>query len=184
MRSGLLFALLLATLPLAQRARAADIIGDLLEAGAAKGPEAAPEAAPQAAPEAPPAAAPDPPPLEGRRRPGQVETLPPAELPTRNPNAGSAPPPDAFPPDQLPLPDRWRVIEAVGVHSRWLDPYNQNTIKGDRPIKGTSDWFFTFAGISDTVIEPRSFPIPVSIQTTSRPGSNDVFGRANSFAGS
>jgi len=174
MRGGMLFALLLATLPLAQRAQAADIIGDLLQAGGGAPSEAAP-ATPDVA---------EPPPLEGRRRPGQVEPLPPAEIPQRNPNAVSAPPPDAFPTDQLPLPDRWRVIEAVGVHSRWIDPYNQNTIKGDRPIKGTRDWFFTLTGVSDTVIEPRSFPIPVSIQTTSRPGSNDVFGRANSFVGS
>jgi hypothetical protein len=170
MRGSLLVALLLTVLPLAERARAADAIADLIQASES-------QAAP---PTAPPA---DSPPSEGRRRPGQIEQLPPAEPIQTNRNAVSAPPPDAFPIDQVPIPDRWRLIEAVGVHSRWLDPYNQNTIKGDRPIKGTKDWFFTFAGISDTVIEPRSFPIPVSIQTTSRPGSNDVFGRANSFAG-
>jgi len=160
MRGGLLFALLLATTPLAQRAQAADAIGDLLQGAA--GPD-------------------DPPPLEGRKRPGQVEPLPPAEPIPTNPNAVSAPPPEAFPTDQLPVPDRWRLIEAVGVHSRWFDPYNQNTFKGDRPIRGTKDWFFSFAGVSDSVLEPRSFPIPVSIQTTSRPGSNDTFGRTDSL---
>jgi len=168
MRGGLLFALLLATLPLAQRARAADVIGDLLDAATAAEP-------------APP---PHPPPTEHRRRPGRVEPPPPEEPRTLNPNALNAPPPDAFPTDQVPIPDRWRLIEAVGVHSRWFDPYNQNTLKGDRPIKGTRDWFFTLSGISDSVVEPRSFPIPVSIQTTTRPGSNDVFGRADSFAAS
>src|SRR6185312_2550187 len=168
MRGGLLFALLLATLPLAQRARAADVIGDLLDAATAAEP-------------APP---PHPPPTEDRRRPGRVEPPPPEEPRTLNPNALNAPPPDAFPTDQVPIPDRWRLIEAVGVHSRWFDPYNQNTLKGDRPIKGTRDWFFTLSGISDSVVAPRSFPIPVSIQTTTRPGSNDVFGRADSFAAS
>ena len=172
MRGSLLVALLLTTAPLAERAMAADAIGDLLQASES-----------QAAQPADPTPA-DSPPTEGRRRPGQIEQLPPAEPIQTNRDAVSAPPPDAFPIDQVPIPDRWRLIEAVGVHSRWLDPYNQNTIKGDRPIKGTKDWFFTFSGISDTVVEPRSFPIPVSIQTTSRPGSNDVFGRANSFAGS
>jgi hypothetical protein len=166
MRGGLLFALLIAAIPLAQRARAADLIGDLLAAAAA-------------APDEPP-----PSPPEERRRPGPVETLPPAEAPQHNPNAVSAPPPEAFPTDQLPVPDRWRLIEAVGVHSRWFDPYNQNTLKGDRPIKGTRDWFFTLEGVSDTVIEPRSFPLPVGSQTTTRPGSNDNFGRATSFVGS
>ena len=113
-----------------------------------------------------------------------MEELPPIEAVRPNPNALNAPPPDAFPADHLPIPDRWRLIEAVGVHSRWFDPYNQNTIKGDRPIKGTRDWFFTLTGISDTVIEPRSFPLPVGSQTTTRPGSNDNFGRARSFVGS
>ena len=163
MRGGLLLALLLATTPLAQRARAADVIGDLIEASTA---------------------AADPPPLEGRKRPGRVEELPPREVLRPNPNAVNAPPPEAFPTDQVPIPDRWRLIEAVGVHSRWFDPYNQNTIKGDRPIKGTRDWFFTLTGVSDTVIEPRSFPLPVGAQTTTRPGSNDNFGRTASFVGS
>jgi hypothetical protein len=163
MRSGLLLALLLATIPLAQRAMAADVIGDIIEASTAPS---------------------DPPPLEGRRRPGRVETLPPAETQTPNPNAVSAPPPEAFPTDQFPVPDRWRLIEAIGVHARWFDPYDQNTLKGDRPIKGTQDWFFTLTGISDTVIEPRSFPLSVGAQTTTRPGSNDSFGRSTSFFGS
>jgi hypothetical protein len=173
MRGGWLFALLLGTIPLAQRATAADLIGDLIEAGGA-----APISEPSSL------AAADPPPLEGRKRPGRVEELPPPEAIRPNPNALNAPPPEAFPTDQLPIPDRWRVIEAVGVHSRWLDPYNQNTIKGDRPIKGTRDWFFTLTGVSDTVIEPRSFPLPVGSQTTTRPGSNDNFGRTRSFVGS
>jgi hypothetical protein len=168
MRSGLLFALLLSTLPLAQRAMAADVIGDLLESAGAS-------------PSEPPA---DPPPLEGRRRPGRPQDLPPREAVQVNPKGLDVPPPDAFPTDQIPIPDRWRLIEAVGVHSRWFDPYNQNTIKGDRPINGTRDWFFTLTGVSDTVIEPRSFPLPVGAQTTTRPGSNDNFGRTESFVGS
>jgi hypothetical protein len=161
MRGSLLLALLLATAPMAGRARAADVIGDLIEAAAAS--------ADQPEPEAP------------RRRPGQEPQAPPQPVPG-NPNAVAAPPPEAFPTDQIPIPDRWRLIEAVGVHSRWFDPYNQNTLKGDRPIKGTEDWFFTLTGVSDTVVEPRSFPIPVSVQTTSRPGSLDTFGRTNSPA--
>jgi hypothetical protein len=172
MRGGLLLALLLTMTPLAERARAADMIGDLLMAATA------------APLEAPPDASLDAPPVEGRRRPGQPAELPPAEPLQQNKGAVSAPPPDAFPADQVPIPDRWRLIEAVGVHSRWFDPYNQNTLKGDRPIFGTQDWFFTLTGISDTVLEPRSFPLPVGSQTTTRPGSNDNFGRANSFEGS
>jgi hypothetical protein len=120
------------------------------------------------------------PPADGRRRPGREETFP-APVQQSNPGAVRAPPPEAFPRDEVPIPDRWRLIEAVGVHSRWFDPYHQNTLKGDRPIKGTRDWFFTLTGVFDSVIEPRSFPIPVSVQTTQRPGSLDTFGRTSSL---
>jgi hypothetical protein len=194
MRGGLLLALLLATTPLTERARAADLIGDLLLGVSAAPSETSADApldigdlllgASAAPSEAPADTSLDPPQPEARRRPGRAEDLPPAELPQQNKGAINAPPPDAFPTDQVPIPDRWRLIEAVGVHSRWFDPYNQNTLKGDRPIWNTQDWFFTLTGISDTVIEPRSFPLPVGSQTTARAGSNDTFGRANSFAGS
>ena len=115
-----------------------------------------------------------------RRIPGRE----PKPLPTRErpfDPASIAPPSAAnFPTDEIPLPDRWRLIENFGVKERWWDPYNQNTLKGDRPLKGTKDWFFVATGISDTVIEPRSFPIPVGVQTTQDP-SNDLFGDPDSF---
>jgi hypothetical protein len=47
------------------------------------------------------------------------------------------------------------------------------------PIKG-DDWFFVANLVSDTVIEPRTFPIPVGVQTTERPGALDVFGKSGS----
>ncbi|HEX6866957.1 MAG TPA: hypothetical protein VF122_06975, partial [Caulobacteraceae bacterium] len=119
--------------------------------------------------------------LQGRERPGQRPDLP---LPViqENPGAVSAPPPEAFPADHIPIPDRWRLVETLGVnHERRWDPYNQNTLKGDRPLPGTDDLFLSLTAISDTVVEPRSFPIPVGVQTTEEPGSLDVFGRADSF---
>lgn len=128
--------------------------------------------------------------VQGRRRPGYVEPLPPP-LTQENPGAVRAPPPEAFPTDQIPVPDRWRLIQSLGlVTEHWWDPYNQNTLKGDRPIdrakvpwlpiKG-DDWFFTLNGVSDTVFEPRSVPIPVGVQTTHRPHTIDVFGRDTSY---
>ncbi|HWM61164.1 MAG TPA: hypothetical protein VNN98_03390 [Rhizomicrobium sp.] len=101
-------------------------------------------------------------------------------VPQNNQGAVSAPPPEAFPTDWVPVPDRWRIVDALGVGGQWWDPYNQNVIKGDRPILGTNDWFLDLTGISDSVAEQRSFPTPVSIQTTQRPGSLDVFGQADS----
>ena len=118
-----------------------------------------------------------------RRRPGEVAPLPPPVV-QQNPNAVEAPPPEAFPADHIPVPDRWRLAEALGVKDRWFDPYHQNHLKGDRPIKGSEDWFIALSAISDSVVEPRSFPTPVGNQTTARPGSLDVFGRSGSLAAS
>ena len=138
--------------------------------------------------------------IPGRQRPGVPQHDLPDAVNQVNPGAIRSPAPDAFPVDHIPIPDRWRLSETLGlVHTRWWDPYNQNTLKGDRPIcepadesearrrslgcrlhrllglRG-SDWFVVANAISDTVIEPRTFPIPVGVQTTQRPGSLDVFG--------
>jgi len=129
--------------------------------------------------------------IDGRDRPGFRSELP-EEIRQENEGAVRAPPPQAFSPDQVPIPDRWRLIDAVTdiegnpvIRHNILDPYNQNTYKGDRPInpdkvpwlpiKG-DDWFFVLNAISDTVYEPRTFPIPVGIQTTEDPDRLDVFG--------
>ena len=123
--------------------------------------------------------------IEGRERPGYTAPLP-ERIEQKNEGAVRAPPPSAFPTDQLPIPDRWRLIESLGlVKENLFDPYNQNTYKGDRPInpdkvpwlpiKG-DDWFFVANLISDSVYEPRTFPIPVGVQTTEDPDRNDVFG--------
>jgi hypothetical protein len=129
--------------------------------------------------------------IEGRRRPGAERELP-ERVTQENPGAVRPPPPEAFPVDQVPIPDRWRLIESLGVvKQRWFDPYHQNFYKGDRPInpekkpswlpiKG-DDWFFVLNGISDTVVEPRSFPTPVNRQLNDHPGSTDVFGRDESL---
>ncbi|WP_243444878.1 hypothetical protein [Sphingosinicella humi] len=163
----------------------------------------------QVSTEAPPAGtSADDPLLDGRRRPGVPQRELPPEVTQTNEGALRSPPPEAFPTDQIPVPDRWRLIETLGiVKERWWDPYHQNTLKGDRPLcipteaeqarrreaglpkcrtpkflglQG-DDWFFVVNAISDTVVEPRTFPIPVGVQTTDRPGSIDVFGKNDSL---
>lgn len=124
--------------------------------------------------------------LDGRNRPGYTAPLP-ERIEQKNEGAVRAPPPEAFPTSQIPIPDRWRLIQSLGlVKENLLDPYHQNTLKGDRPIDRAKvpwlpirgdDWFFVANLVSDTVYEPRTFPIPVGVQTTARPGSNDVFGK-------
>ncbi|MFL6859045.1 MAG: hypothetical protein ACJ8EB_14230 [Allosphingosinicella sp.] len=145
-----------------------------------------PLAAAAAQPSEPPVTTPETAPLPGRRRPGvpQRELEPPVSQ--ENPGALRAPPPEAFPTDQIPVPDRWRLVESLGlVRERWFDPYRQNRFKGDRPVhlpwlKG-DDWFLNLSAVSDTVVEPRTFPVPVGVQTTRRPDSLDVFGRDGSL---
>jgi hypothetical protein len=142
-------------------------------------------------------------PVEGRRRPDDHSVLP-EPVRQENPGAIRSPPPEAFPSDHVPIPDRWRLIQTLGiVRERWWDPYHQNTLKGDRPIcypENRSeehqrtlgcrfaralgleghDWFLSLTGISDTVIEPRSFPTPALFILN--PGENDLLGRGNSIA--
>ena len=168
--------------------------------------QAAPEASPPADPEDLSVPDPETGKIEGRRRPGYSADLPDA-VRQDNPGAVRAPPPQAFPTDQIPVPDRWRIMTSLcpakgGDQSIFavfgamrevchspLDPYHQNTLKGDLPLreghkpgflKG-DDWFLSLNLTSDSVIEPRSFPIPVGVQTTERPNSIDVFGRNNSL---
>ncbi|WP_116367713.1 hypothetical protein [Parahaliea mediterranea] len=77
----------------------------------------------------------------------------------------------------VPIPDRWRIVDSLdpeGYPNRWWDPYNQNTIKGDKPVHG--DWFFNVTAISDTVVEFREVPTPVGVQSTDGAGSLDVLG--------
>ncbi len=124
--------------------------------------------------------------INGRTRPGYTAPLP-ERIEQRNEGAIRAPPPEAFPTEQVPIPDRWRLIESLGlVKENLFDPYNQNTYKGDRPINRAKvpwlpikedDWFFVANLISDSVYEPRTFPIPVGVQTTEDPDRNDVFGK-------
>jgi hypothetical protein len=111
-----------------------------------------------------------------RRRPGH----PPEPLPMfveQNPDALNPAPVDqagTF----VPVPDRWRIMESLGVNTPWYDPYNQNVLKGDKPMFG-EDWFFAITGISDTLIEPRGIPTPVGPQSGPGPGSNDVLGQTD-----
>lgn len=119
------------------------------------------------------------------RRPGVAEQAAPAEpepaeapLPPPSPVIDESPTiwtPGHLQPGFLPVPDRWRLVEDLGVHERWWDPYNQNTLKGDRPIFG-QDWFLNLSAIGDIVFEARRLPTPVGSQATSSPGSLDVFG--------
>jgi hypothetical protein len=107
-----------------------------------------------------------------RRRPGHPAERPP-EYTEQNPDAINPAPVDLVG-EFIPLPDRWRIMEALGFKYPWYDPYNQNIWKGDKPIHG-EDWFLSLIGIADTIVEPRSTPFPTGITSSDGPGQNDIF---------
>lgn len=84
----------------------------------------------------------------------------------------------------ISIPDRWRIVENVGVRERWWDPYNQNTLKGDRPVRALvpwlgPGWFANLGLVSDTLTEGRRLPVPVGGQATGGSGNLDVFGKGD-----
>jgi hypothetical protein len=88
--------------------------------------------------------------------------------------------------DDLPeftaIPDRWRIVSALGYPERWWDPYNgNNVLKGDRPAFG-EHWFVALSLISDSTFESRSIPTPVAGPTSPTPGSLDALGRPEQTA--
>jgi len=111
-----------------------------------------------------------------RRRPGvpvDEYTLPPCNEETEQNGVIPWVDPVEFGP---PVPDRWRIVEAIGITTNLWDPYNgHNPLKGDFPVWG-KDWFYSMIGVSDTIIEPRRFPIPVGNSTSTRSGSLDTIG--------
>jgi len=106
-----------------------------------------------------------------RRRPGD----PPREA-HRCDEAGLAPAVWGELPYFTAVPDRWRIVNAIGYRERLWDPYNgNNVLKGDRPAFG-DDWFFALNLISDSTFEDRSLPTPVAVANTPQPGVLDVLG--------
>jgi hypothetical protein len=86
------------------------------------------------------------------------------------------------------IPNRWRIfpapesrryadkrLAAIYTTSRFLDPYNRNTYKGDYPIAGRR-LFFAVTAVSETTAEGRRIPVP-SVASSTDPGEFDFFGR-------
>lgn len=116
---------------------------------------------------------------EAQRRaaPGRPQRDASRPKPTDNPGAVPPAAPN-LPREFIPVPDRWRLSDAIGVMTSTIDPYKQNMLKGDRPIFG-KDWFVNLSLISDTVIEPRRVPTPVPFASSQLNIANDQFSRSN-----
>ena len=86
----------------------------------------------------------------------------------------------------VPDPDRWdsgmpawsrydRNGEFPYSIGHWWDPFNQNRIKGDKPILGQST-FFNFTGSSTTALDVRRLFVPSGVSAENA-GSSQFFGK-------
>src|SRR5262249_27991579 len=96
--------------------------------------------------------------------------------------------PEAFPDANVMSqePDRWNTSmpawrrytrngEFPYTSSHWWDPFNQNRIKGDKPVFGQAT-FFKFTGTSTTALDAGRFFVPSGVSAVN-PGSSQFFGR-------
>lgn len=116
-----------------------------------------------------------------RRRPGvpaDTYKLPPCGTPgTEGQLAPYTDPMDLGP----PVPDRWRIVEQIGIRTNLWNPYKaHNPIKGDLPLWG-GDWFVNLTGTSDTTLESTQFPLSMGIASTARPDSLGTAGYGKSM---
>jgi hypothetical protein len=83
--------------------------------------------------------------------------------------------------ESIAVPDRWRIVDSLGIKFPWYDPYNHNVWKGDKPFepfaKWGDDWFLNASAISDSLVELRRIPTPIGAQSSANAGANDVFAR-------
>jgi Carboxypeptidase regulatory-like domain len=117
-------------------------------------------------------------------------------------NTAGPPAPDtaANPPlpkveDRREVRDRWRIgfpeYERYGdkgargrdipfKRNRWYQPYDQNVLKGDKPVFG-NDYFLVLSGVSASQLEIRRTPSGNNV-SSANPDSNNFFGRPESLS--
>jgi hypothetical protein len=77
-------------------------------------------------------------------------------------------------PSSVAVPDRWRIVDALGYRDRIYDPYNRNLLKADKPV--FKDWFFDLGLISDTVYQLQNVVTPTGGISTVNSATNAIFG--------
>jgi hypothetical protein len=120
--------------------------------------------------------------------PGPAKT--PAPTATPAPIVPVAPPAPPQPPAAVArfetLTDRWRILDTLLnrlpadprlVRGHTGDPYNQNTLKGDRPVIG-QDVFLVLTGTLDVPFEARRLPLPSGVSAAAAE-SYEFFGNGN-----
>lgn len=102
---------------------------------------------------------------------------------------------DSKPQQQRATPDRWRIefpeYDRYGDRGargrdipfkkgRWWNPYQQNVLKGDYPIKGDK-LFMILSAVNTTSVEQRRAPTPSDVSAVD-PLSGEFFGRPEQLA--
>lgn len=130
--------------------------------------------------------------IDGTERKIDITVVEPAKETT----AATATPADkAVIPDRREVRDRWRIgfpdydrYGDKGARGRdipfkrgsWYNPYDQNILKGDKPVIG-NDYFMILSGASTTGVEIRRTPSGNNV-SSAEPDSNNFFGRPESFS--
>ena len=91
--------------------------------------------------------------------PERTPGLPSAAMPQPPPAPTAVP---AVSPDLLAsrwsrFPDRWRLVDELGIEGNPFNPYRQSTLKVAIGPSSTIG-FINLSAVSDSVVEPRSFP--------------------------
>jgi hypothetical protein len=111
--------------------------------------------------------------------PPTPEVVPSPEAPAPPTAVPAVPKPPVAEPDYEPVESRWGLgfPEDPRWPQRWrlVDPYNQNILKGDKPIIGNST-FLALTGVFDVPSESRRLPVPGGVSTLD-PGTFEFFGR-------
>ena len=111
-------------------------------------------------------------------------------------SAAAADQPPATPqPGRREMRDRWRIAfpeydrygdkgargrDIPFRRGRWYNPYEQNVLKGDKPIFG-DDYFLILSGSSTSQLEIRRTPSGNNV-SSNEPASNNFFGRPESLS--
>ena len=107
--------------------------------------------------------------------PAPAPQAPPSPAPTPVPAATPSP---AAPPDFVPVRNRWDIPypeDPRFVKGRLADPYDQNVLKGDKPVIGDSI-FLVLTGILEAPFEQRRLPVASGVSAKD-PGRLEFFGR-------
>jgi len=102
-----------------------------------------------------------------------VESRPRRSTATRRPALPTKP--ATLPKDFETVTDRWQSIKPppyeLNVKGHWYDPYNQNKLKGDRPLFGQNT-FLIFTASADNFIEAARLPTPSGVSTANALSQN------------